>query len=371
MPDVAIIDIAIADIVFNRYNSRMKYSNSNIAKLARSLEQNSQLSPVKVRPSTRGHGKYELVYGHRRVLAAKKLGWPTVKAMVADVTEAQMIAESLIENLQREELCDFEKAMVFERLHTEFGLTYVQIGEMVGLSKQHVCDYIAMLRLFDPAYLAENPNIKEFLGKITEHHARILARVGDTESRANMIQLTVAEGLSVRDLGKIIYRLRGWFKDARAGNVERACGNRAEQEQIQEISRTVENKFRFAQLGDYANFIRLYLFDEGYSVYPLIEGDLAKGPDAVSFKKRWFYGFMPRVSFQIESLHVDFASPEVAVVTTLLCYSDKKNTKKIRARGSLVMLRRSSGWKIYHEHWSNLNQGADVLGPLDMNVIRI
>jgi ParB family chromosome partitioning protein len=93
------------------------------------LKENGQLVRIHVRPSEKYPGKYDLIYGHRRFLAAKKLSWKTIKAEIEDATEEEMAIQSLVENVQREDLSDYEKTLFFQKLSTEFKMTYQQIGK--------------------------------------------------------------------------------------------------------------------------------------------------------------------------------------------------------------------------------------------------
>ena len=154
-----LLDLPISSIDWNPYNSRTVYSAIAIDRLAESLRANGQLTTVKVRPSAEHEGRYELIFGHRRVMAARKLGWKTIRAEIVKIAEEEMMSQSLVENFEREDLSDYEKALIFERMNREFGKTYEQIGRMIGISKQHVSNYLAMLRLFDPDVLSSNPEI--------------------------------------------------------------------------------------------------------------------------------------------------------------------------------------------------------------------
>jgi len=249
-----IIEVHVDDLVTNRYNSRFNYVNSTVERLADSMELHGQLLPLRVRP-TKTAGKYEVVFGHRRLLAAKKLGWKTVKAEVVDLSDEDALVDSLVENLERENLSDYEKAVIFERFNVEFGKTYEEIGKMVGLTKQAISNHVAMLKLFNAQYLVENPDLVPILHEITEHHARVLARAEDVNDRASLLRLTQKDKLSVRDLSNLVFHLRSWFhSDPKKENesaddfkpADNGSGNPAERT----ISYVVKDKFTISERGD-------------------------------------------------------------------------------------------------------------------------
>ena len=69
------------------------------------------LSPLLARP--KGDG-YELVSGHRRRLAAQKLGLPTVPVLVREMSDDEAVILMVDSNLQRENLLPSEKAFAYQ-----------------------------------------------------------------------------------------------------------------------------------------------------------------------------------------------------------------------------------------------------------------
>ena len=69
------------------------------------------LSPLLARPKGEG---YELVSGHRRRLAAQKLGLPTVPVLVREMTDDEAVILMVDSNLQRENLLPSEKAFAYK-----------------------------------------------------------------------------------------------------------------------------------------------------------------------------------------------------------------------------------------------------------------
>lgn len=69
------------------------------------------LSPLLARPKGEG---YELVSGHRRRLAAQKLGLPTVLVLVREMTDDEAVILMVDSNLQRENLLPSEKAFAYQ-----------------------------------------------------------------------------------------------------------------------------------------------------------------------------------------------------------------------------------------------------------------
>ena len=79
--------------------------------LVESVRTHGILSPLLARPTGEG---YELVSGHRRRLAAQKLGLPTVPVLVREMTDDEAVILMVDSNLQRENLLPSEKAFAYK-----------------------------------------------------------------------------------------------------------------------------------------------------------------------------------------------------------------------------------------------------------------
>ena len=118
------------------------------------------LSPLLARPKGEG---YELVSGHRRRLAAQKLGLPTVPVLVREMTDDEAVILMVDSNLQRENLLPSEKAFAYQMkleamkhqgkstsVQLAPKLTTEQIGYEAGISKDVVKRYIRLTNLVPP-----------------------------------------------------------------------------------------------------------------------------------------------------------------------------------------------------------------------------
>src|SRR5579871_2450477 len=127
-------------------NPRQKLER--LDELSASLHEYGLLQPVLVRGVD---GVYELIAGHRRVAAARQLGWANIDAVVRDEDEDQAYLLTLTENLQREDLTPKEEAAALEVLVRERGWTTRQVGEKIKRSHAYVS---RRLRVFEDPVLA-------------------------------------------------------------------------------------------------------------------------------------------------------------------------------------------------------------------------
>ena len=119
------------------------------------------LSPLLARPKGEG---YELVSGHRRRLAAQKLGLPTVPVLVREMTDDEAVILMVDSNLQRENLLPSEKSFAYkmklEAMKHQGKATSRQVvgklesadevGQMNGESGRTIQRYIRLTNLVPP-----------------------------------------------------------------------------------------------------------------------------------------------------------------------------------------------------------------------------
>ena len=99
-----------------------------LSELMESIRTHGVLSPLLARPKGEG---YELVSGHRRRLAAQKLGLPTVPVLVREMTDDEAVILMVDSNLQRENLLPSEKAFAYKmklEAMKHQGMTCGQVG---------------------------------------------------------------------------------------------------------------------------------------------------------------------------------------------------------------------------------------------------
>jgi ParB family chromosome partitioning protein len=138
--------VPVADIRPSPHNPRHRLEG--IDELAASIAEHQLLQPVVVR--RRGRDGYELIAGHRRLEAVKKLGWTEIAAVVRDESTAKAYILTLVENLQREDLTPREEAEALEV--RERGWTTRQVGQ--AIKRSHI--YVSRrLRVFEDDVLGD------------------------------------------------------------------------------------------------------------------------------------------------------------------------------------------------------------------------
>lgn len=117
-----------------------------VRELAESIRSQGLLQPVLCRPV---NGRFEIVAGHRRLLAHRLIGEVKIMSIVREMTDDQVFEARLVENDQREDLNPIERAKRYARLRERFGYSNRQIAQKVGRSPGVVDKYFHLLEIPD------------------------------------------------------------------------------------------------------------------------------------------------------------------------------------------------------------------------------
>jgi ParB family chromosome partitioning protein len=172
----------------NRHQPRTAFDPEGLSELAASISRHGVLQPIVV--SADGDG-YELVAGHRRVLAARLAGRTTIPAVVRDEV-GDRLELALIENLQRSDLNAIETARAYKLLMETYDLTQEQLAERLGKSRSSVAN---MLRTLTAPQALQDAVIE---GKIGEGHLRALLPLPLSDA-LQALAAVISKGLSVRE----------------------------------------------------------------------------------------------------------------------------------------------------------------------------
>jgi ParB family chromosome partitioning protein len=137
------MEVDLTKIVQSPNQVRAVFNDEELWELAESIKEHGLLQPIKVRPTDQG---YELVYGHRRVSAMRLLGWTKCEAIVEGVAEENSLVQSIVENLQRQDLNILDEAHSYQIL-IDRGHTLKEIANLVKKPQGRVSNRLSILRL--------------------------------------------------------------------------------------------------------------------------------------------------------------------------------------------------------------------------------
>ena len=210
--------LSVADIEPHPAQPRRHFDEAALEELAASIAQRGVIQPVIVRPLR--EGRYQLVAGERRWRAAQRAQLHEIPALIRHLSEREVMALALIENLQREDLNPIEEARAYQRLADDEGLTQAEIARMVDKSRSHVANLQRLLALpHTVMVLVED-------GRLSMGHARAL--IG-AESAHEIAETAVTKGLSVREVERLV-------RQSRSGRVARRARSPREDRENADIA---------------------------------------------------------------------------------------------------------------------------------------
>ena len=107
---------AISDLTRNPYQPRQNFKEEKLEELANSIRKNGIIQPIAVREDKVDPGRFEIVAGARRWLAAQKAGLNDVPVLVLNIDDQKSLEIAIVENVQRQDLSVIEEARGYQRL---------------------------------------------------------------------------------------------------------------------------------------------------------------------------------------------------------------------------------------------------------------
>jgi len=173
--------VAIADLSRNPYQPRQNFKEEKLEELANSIKKNGIIQPIAVRPSKSQNGKFEIVAGERRWLAAQRAGLHEIPVSILELSDVESLEVAIVENIQRDDLNPIEEAKGYKRLNQEFDYDHESISKLMSKSRSHVSNTLRLLTLpSDVISMLEE-------GTLTSGQARPLIGLSNASSIAEEI----------------------------------------------------------------------------------------------------------------------------------------------------------------------------------------
>lgn len=200
-----IAEIPLEKVVPNRQQPRVSFPPSELEQLAASIRRHGVLQPIVVSRTAAG---FELVAGHRRVLASRLAGRTSIPAVVREEV-SDRLELALTENVQRSDLNPVELARAYRLLMDTYGLTQEQVADRLGRSRSAIANTLGVLQA---SQLLQDAVVE---GVIGEAHLRALRPLAASAQIAALAEIK-ARKLSVRETELLARRLvRGRKPDGR------------------------------------------------------------------------------------------------------------------------------------------------------------
>ena len=157
-------NVPIDSLVPNPRQPRKFFAPDTLEELVASIRSQGIVQPLLVRPTD--DARYEIVAGERRWRAAKQAGLTDIPVLVRRLSDKEVMAAALVENLQRDDLTPLEEARALAALRSHFGLSQDELASTLGKSRPAIANSLRLLNLNSDAQDALEK------GLISAGHAR-------------------------------------------------------------------------------------------------------------------------------------------------------------------------------------------------------
>ncbi len=186
---------------------RVEFSEEDIERLAKSIREKGQLSPIRVRWAA-DLEKWVIIFGERRWRATRHAGLPTIDCFFhdGDISRSEILEQQLIENLLREDLSPIEEANAFQALMELNSWNGKQVADALRVAPSKVTRVLALLEL--PPDLQQSVEA----GEIAARTAYEISKVEDDAARRRLADKATAGRLSVDDAQSAARQRKGKAK---------------------------------------------------------------------------------------------------------------------------------------------------------------
>ena len=181
--------LQISDLVPNKYQPRKIFDENNLIDLTNSIKERGMIQPIIVRKSNDSEGKFEIIAGERRWLAAQRAGLHNVPVVITEADDLKSLEFAIVENVQRHDLNPLEEAQGYKRLIDEFSYDQEKVSKFIGKSRSYITNSLRLLNLPDDVIKLIQTQ------KLSAGHAKILVGLDNASFVANKI---IEKKLSVR-----------------------------------------------------------------------------------------------------------------------------------------------------------------------------
>ena len=190
--------IKLDDIKPPVFDARLSSNPEEDFELAESIRELGVLLPLIVKKTGKS---FEIVAGHRRFIAAGKVGLQAVPCIVVKVTGADAEAIKLHENLKRLKPGDIDQAVTFQYLIDTYNMTEKQVSALVGKSMSYISQHLTLLHS-EPILIQAVQN-----GKLNFAVAREFMQINDKDELRRLTTIAEENGVT----GKIA---RNWTEES-------------------------------------------------------------------------------------------------------------------------------------------------------------
>ena len=191
------------EILPNPYQLRRSFVQNELFELAESIKENGILSPLIIRKTKNG---YELISGQRRLRAATIAGIKEVPVCIIKAGDAQCAELSVIENIHRKNLSEYEEAEGFYNLISYHRVKKDELSKITSKEKSYINEKIRILTL--------NERVRRILEEknISCETAKELLKIKDEEKQIEALNEIIQRNSRKENETKVIVKKKKEYK---------------------------------------------------------------------------------------------------------------------------------------------------------------
>jgi ParB family chromosome partitioning protein len=180
--------ISLSELMPPSHPVRANIDDAGLEELALDIRRAGVKVPLLVKPAD---GHYEVIYGHRRLLAANQAQLAAVPCLVWEPIDGDPVLFKLHENLHREDLNPVEEAVFYAELFGQLGNDLDRVCEAVRQNRAYVEGRLSLL--------SGDPRVMESLarGEIALGVAHQLNKVRREDHRVYLLEWAIRHGATV------------------------------------------------------------------------------------------------------------------------------------------------------------------------------
>ena len=191
--------VLIKDLTRNKFQPRRQFAKESLEELTNSIKEQGVIQPIVVRPNKSSEGKYEIIAGERRWLAAQNAGLHEIPVVILNVDDVKSLEFAIVENVQRQDLNPIEEARGYQRLVEDFNYNQEKLSKFIGKSRSYIANSLRLLSLPQEVHLMVEQ------GNLSAGHARSLIGLNNSVDMARKI---IQKKLSVRQSEILVRQFR-------------------------------------------------------------------------------------------------------------------------------------------------------------------
>ena len=174
-------------------------SEESLLPLVESIRLSGILHPFVICPTAKG--KPLLVFGERRLLAARRLGLPTVPCVTLSAKEGELAELRLAAALAERPLTAFEEAESIAAALSESGISRTALARRLSLSP------LSLSEKLRSATVSETLRRSFLEAELSERHLAALLRLPGERDRETVLSYLASRGLSAEATEMLVERL--------------------------------------------------------------------------------------------------------------------------------------------------------------------